>query len=598
MTSKLRIALIATVLALLVVAPAPAGPVAPTNLSVSDLLPAPEAYDPQLSWAPVKGAKGYEVEINSSSSWTTSSKVCCSPITFVTKSTTYGTSFSPTVVLPNNTYHWRVRAIDSAETAGPWAAGPSFTKRFANDPDPSVGNLRLVDRNLDPLPEGSVTDTPIVLWDPVPGASSYQVVVAPFMAGACDWAAHGGIRWDRMTATTGWTPLGWSRGTGADPLSSGRNPADDLLTQLVAGADYCVRVRPVDRASTSNPNGPRIFGDWVYLPTNNVPAFTWSGPAASTTCDPCSPTAGDYLRPGSGTLVGRMPVFTWNPIPGAESYFVVVARDPAFTTIVDYSYTRVPAYAPRAFGETKGYADETTDYYWAVLPADEANGHGVSTDPVSSEPQPFAKRSTPPSTVSPTSGKLVGGLATTFRWTPVTGARRYRLQVSEDPTFVNIISDLSAPTGITTDSTAYTSNTAYPSGRTLYWRVQAEAEDGSNFVGLSWSSPASFTKPVTSSSGGSPPTTRSRFSVAVKGRLAARRYRWIMLRVRNQLNKPVYRAAVRASGAGVRARTKYTGRYGSVSFRLRATRSPAFVTFRIAKRGYVTKNVLSFVRLP
>lgn len=597
MTSKLRIALITAAVALLIVTPAGAVPGAPSNLSVSDLVPDPEVYDPQLSWAPVAGAKGYEVEINSSSFWATGSKVCCDPLTYNTKATTYGTLFSPSVVLPNNTYHWRVRAIDSNETAGPWAVGQPFTKKFANDPDPSVQNLRLVGRNLGSLPAGSVTDTPIVLWDPVPGASSYQVVVAPFTGTSCDWSAPGGVRWDKETATTGWTPLGWLRGVNADPLSSGGLPADDSITHLEPGWQYCVRVRPIDKASVPHALDEDQIpkGDWVYLPANNVPAFTWSGPPPEgTACESCSLTAGDYLRPGSGTLVDRMPVFTWNPIPGAESYFVVVARDPAFTTIVDYAYTRVPAYAPRKRDVTKGYADETTEYYWAVLPANEADGHGVSTHPVFSAPQPFAKRSLPPATVSPTSGKAVGGSATTFRWTSVPGARRYRVQVSDDPTFDNIISEGTAFTGITTDSTAYTSNTAYPTGKTLYWRVQAEAEDGLDFVGLTWSQPASFTKATTGSGG---TTSRSRFRTTIAGYPVKSQYRTIWVTVRAPNYRPVYRAGVRIYGGGLVARTKYTSSLGKASFRVRATRYPGRVGFRITRSGYYTQYLYRSIRL-
>ena len=159
MVSKQRIVLTALVtfaLALLVVAPAGALS-APTGLAVSDLVSDPEVFDPEFSWSAVTGAKGYEVEVNSTSSWASGSKVCCSSISVSVKMTTYGTSYSPPVVLPNNTYYWRVRAIDASGNAGPWAAGPAFAKAFANVPStpaPVVDNLRLVDRNLDTLAPG------------------------------------------------------------------------------------------------------------------------------------------------------------------------------------------------------------------------------------------------------------------------------------------------------------------------------------------------------------------------------------------------------------------------------------------------------------
>lgn len=593
--------LAALVVALLAVSPASGAPAAPAGLAVSDLVAADEVFDPQFSWAAVTGARGYEVEVNSSSYFASGdSKVCCAKISISVPMTTYGTQYSPPVVLANNNgYYWRVRAIDANGNAGPWAAGPSFQKAFANAPStpaPVVDNLRLVDTNLDPLPDGSVTATPIVLWDAVPGASSYRVVVAPLVSGACDWAASGSVRWiDRDTAATAWTPLGWTRGPGAEPLGTGDNPSTDLSTHLTKDQAYCVRVRPIDRASTSN--GPEIFGDWTYLPANNQPAFTWAGPPAVAACSPCTMTAGDYLKPAGDATVGAMPVFTWSPIPGAQSYFVVVARDPSFTTIVDYAWTRVTAYAPRTNSLTVGYADETSNYYWAVLPAQEDNGYGVSADPASSEPQAFVKQSTPPAVVGPTGGVTVTGPATVFHWTPVLGARRYRVQVAEEPTFLNIIREGSSTTGAVTDSTAYTSNTAYPEGVALYWRVQAEGENGSGFVGLRWSATSTFTKPVGAGGGGG--ATTQKFKLSATGYPVKNRYRYVTIYVKNSTSlAAVAGASVRVSGAGVAIRTKTTGTGGAAKFRLRATRYPGTVTFKVSKAGYTTAYLYRKVRLP
>jgi hypothetical protein len=484
-----------------------------------------------------------------------------------------------------------VRALDALGNAGSWAGGPQFTKGYGNNP--SVSNLRLADLDLDPLPAGSTVAAPIVLWDPAPGASSYRVVVTPF-AGVCDWSASSSVRWEKKTATPAWTPLGWNRGINADPLSRGISPSDDLITHLDDGQAYCVRVSPIDRASSAS--GPEVEGDWTYLPANNVPAFTWDGPPDPASCDPCNPSASDYLRPVSGSTVGEMPVFTWNPIPGAMSYFVVVAKDPFFTTIADYAYTRVTAFAPRTGSQTKGYADETSDYYWAVLPASLETGHGVSTDPVLANPQSFVKQATPPSLLGPTSGVVVSSAATVFHWTPVFAARRYRLQVSDDPTFANVIQEQSALTnGAATDSSAYTSSTAYPTGKTLYWRVQAEAENGtSGFVGLRWSTTGTFQRAAGAGGG----TADLRFKVSAKGYPVRRVYRTVTLTVRNlATNAPVASAAVRVSGAGLTVVTKRTSSLGKVSFRIRATRYPATVTYRVTKTGFTTLYYKQSVRL-
>ncbi len=463
-----------------------------TATSVSDLVAGPEIYDPEFSWDPVAGAAGYEVEVNFSSDWATSSKVCCEPISIFTEASTLGTSLSPAVVLANNTYYWRVRAIDASDNAGVWNVGPTFTKTFDNVPPvtaPAVKNLRMRDNVADPAVDTNIgtavvdTDVPVVAWDPVPGASGYQVNVTEHSGVACDWSS---IRWDKTTSTPAWTPLGWSMASGGGPYPPW-SPSSDFVISLETGQSYCVRVRGIDRASESG--GPTVFGDWTYLPALNQAAFSWNGPPASTTCDPCSMGASDYGGPLTGASVGQMPLFTWNAFPGAESYFVLVSRDANFTNIIDFAYTRIPAYAPREASASIGYADETTLYYWAVLPADNPTGSGVSAEPLSSNPQSFSKQSAPPTLLGPIDDEIVNTPATVFQWTPVVAARRYRVQVAQDPTFANPIDD------ILTDSTAYTSNTTYPSDTALYWRVRADAEDGtSGVVGLTWSVHGTFSK--------------------------------------------------------------------------------------------------------
>ena len=79
----------------------------------------------------------------------------------------------------------------------------------------------------------------------------------------------------------------------------------------------------------------------------------------------------------AGTTTRRTPFFTWKPLAGANSYFVVVAKDANFSNVVDEGFTRIPAYAPRNALKPTTYTDETTTYYWAVLPAVDADGTGA-----------------------------------------------------------------------------------------------------------------------------------------------------------------------------------------------------------------------------
>jgi protein-S-isoprenylcysteine O-methyltransferase Ste14 len=455
-----------------------------TAPSVTDVASDPEIYDHRFEWDPVPGAAGYELEVSSSSDFAPGSRVCC-PVNSTTGLTTIGTSYSPAIVLPNNNrYYWRVRAVDPSGNAGVWNLGPEFLKAFDNVL-PSIQSLRMAEGSVGEHP-GRATTTPIVLWDPVPGASSYEVEVTRFVDG-CQWTATQ-EHWRNTTATAAWTPLGWGWNR-QKPYQSAMGVGSDTPT-LVSGHSYCVRVTALDRPSDGSAT---IRSAETYLPDESSPAFTWLGPPAG---EPCSPSCGtgalgsdDYLLPLRGSTTTSVPVFRWEPLTGYQSYFVIVAKDEEFTNVVDYAFTRIPAYAPRGSGGARTYPDETTLYYWAVLPATGGDGSGVVTAPRFSAPATFHKQSEPPELLSPAPGTVFSG-APTFHWAPAAGARRYRLEVASDPSFASLVDT------VLTDSTSYTSSAPYPADTALYWRVRADAEnaDTGNAVALRWSAPRTFSK--------------------------------------------------------------------------------------------------------
>jgi hypothetical protein len=453
-----------------------------TTTSRQDIAADLEIYDWQFSWDPVPGAAGYELEISTSSDFAPGSRVCCN-VNFMTKVTTIGTKYTPTTALLNNTYYWRVRAVDPSRNAGQWNVGTPFFKSF-DDGVPSVENLRMLD-NPFPTEPSFATSTPIVAWDPVPGASAYEVEVTKYADGfGCLWTATS-EHWKSSTTTTAWTPLG-SGWNNVKPYSSTESVAWDVPT-LAVGHSYCVRVTALDRRIDSLK--PYIRSAEAYLPGPNDPAFTWTGAPAGEACSPsCNPNSlgsGDYLSPGTDSTTAAMPVFRWKPIAGAASYFVLVSKDPIFSNIVDYAFTQLPAYAPRPTAGATTYEDETADtpYYWAVLPASGPDGSGVTTAPSFSAPQSFVKQSPAPDLVAPANGAVFPG-AVTFSWQPVPGARQYHLQVSTDPSFSSGIVE-----NVTTDSTAFTSDKSYPADTNLYWRVGADAESNKfpSGLGLTWS---------------------------------------------------------------------------------------------------------------
>jgi hypothetical protein len=443
-----------------------------TATSLTDLNPEAGIFDdPMFSWNPVPGAARYEVEVNSAEGFPAGSKWCCS-------GTTTGTSLAPLQTLGNNRYYWRVRAVDVRGDAGVWNEGQSFTKAF--DPtQPSVRNLTVRDIAGAALSEAPATSTPIVTWDPVPGASRYEVQLGSYNQTGhyCDWTLANSPGYHAETATTAWTPLGpWA---GKRPYSEAWPLAQrDNAIPTGPGADYCVRV---NAHSNSDARRTEVTSEWTYLNGYNNAAFTFTSPPEGSTCT--STPAGAYVLPGNGSTTTRTPYFTWQPVSGAGGYYVVLARDAGFTQVVDIGFTDVNAYAPRLAKGTP-LSDETTAYYWAVMPAEKANGTGVCSDPLHDNPQGFNKSSAAPQALTPSGGSEISAQPS-FHWSPAENARTYHLQVAQDPTFGAPIDD------VTTDATAYTSSSTYPADTVLYWRVRANDWNGQ---GLNWSPTQTFVR--------------------------------------------------------------------------------------------------------
>jgi hypothetical protein len=447
---------------------------APTDANVE-----PRAYDPELSWSPVAGASGYEVEINYDDEWAASSKVCCNV-------TSIGTTLSPTTLLRNNTYHWRVRALDVNGNPGGWNEGPDFVKTF-DAVAPSIPNLRVRDNEADPARNlGTDADGvrmvqhPIVTWDAVPGAGGYEVQVAKWVkpqSGSpyCEWGDTHRFR----TPTNSWTPL-WETFVGA-PGAFASEPTfeDPGFMQMAADQTYCIGVMAVADWAPY-PQSDEVRSQLTYVdgspgspPTATsteqlaqVPAFTFMAPEQVPGASP-KLTASDYHAP-SGVVETRTPVLRWKSVAGAKSYWVVIARDAEFTNAHSVAFTRQPAYAPRFQLE-----DETTKYHWVVIPSPNLDGSGVTSSVNGNAPRSFDKRSTPPEPTQPVGGTVVSGQPA-FRWKTVEGAEAYILEVSTDGTFKDSNRQLDK---VTTAATSYTATTTYPVDTVLYWRVSAITGD-------------------------------------------------------------------------------------------------------------------------
>ena len=129
-------------------------PSSDTTLSVTDLDPSDAVYDPQFSWTPIPGADSYQLEINDDQNFS-KTKICCSD-------TIISTTYTPTKLLPADTYYWRVRAEDPNGNFGPWVVAPgTFTVGYDTG---GVTGLTMDDTSGNSIWTSSPlsTDTPIV----------------------------------------------------------------------------------------------------------------------------------------------------------------------------------------------------------------------------------------------------------------------------------------------------------------------------------------------------------------------------------------------------------------------------------------------------
>ena len=177
------------------------------------------------------------------------------------------------------------------------------------------------------------------------------------------------------------------------------------------------------------------------------------------------------------------PTFSWDKVEGAESYELQVDDDPGFNSTAMNVTTSQNSYT-----DTNTLANGT--YYWRVRIH---RSGGVTNNWTSNES--FTLALPTPTGLTPSSGTIIGH-APTFCWTPlikvppppevdpVLAAFRYRIQVSNDPTFSTTFD------GIDTEQSCWTPTRGYDDDE-YYWRVAMI--DGNGKVGA-YTAYQTFTK--------------------------------------------------------------------------------------------------------
>jgi hypothetical protein len=411
-------------------------------------------------WTPVPHATEYQLQVSTDPNFSPGATSTCK-----TAQTTYTpTDFrSPECPFPSGStvYYWRVRPLDLPYNSNGLPGIFSTPQAFSYTPptapvgawDPSaqvaglkvaVGGLGIADAGKGcsgDSPDNPCQDmptTPVLSWDPVPGAALYLVYYAQdanfttseipspiktrntifqlstlnTLSSLPDSQAGAAYYWHvRACADVNLTQCG------PDPVSSASVLPDTRSFTKVSP--------PVQNLTSSNPNASEI-------------TFSWQ----------------DYYDTNVGTTVdGETSTQT------AKTYRIQVDNDSTFASPIDTQTVDQTTYTEHS----KLYADGT--YWWRVQAVDDENQGGTW-----STPQSFTKVSPQVTQVSPVGGAHVSGM-TPFRWDAAPFAASYTLEVykNNDLTFSAANRAVSA----SVKTTAYTPATPLPADGTNYvWRVR------------------------------------------------------------------------------------------------------------------------------
>ncbi len=373
---------------------------------------------PYLSWNPVPGAAYYQAQIAPGDQF-------ASPVFDSGLVTQTGVAPGENSVLPDGNYVWRVRAFDAANNPGPWTVESSYTKAWVAPTTTAPA-------------DGATVDSFELQWDPVAGASSYDVQVTKQQYNF----TSGELVVNSPTASTAYVP-----------------DLSETQSNGIAPGQYWWRVRPVVDG---------VLGTWSAVDT-----FTLQAPTVTSSV----PTLSSDTVASTTALT---PILSWTPVTGAEVYRVDIATDSQFNNIVFSDLTTNTAWAMRSplpDNEVNG------GYYWRVVWGSNAN----SDDPNYMVDETLVPTATFTKQTQPTVGTAASGVVTAsplFTWSDIPGAGEYQLQVSRDEQFADSSTESMTAFGL---GTWWNDAQGSPlTSGTWYWRVRPMDEAGNS---LTYNSP-------------------------------------------------------------------------------------------------------------
>jgi putative cell wall-binding protein len=425
---------------------------------------------PTATWLPIENAAVYEIQFASGDDRTWSTSCFTTQTSYTPYRREFPTSNHGEPVLTSATHpctsgirtgqyvEWRVRGLDAPyrDAGSPngvvslWSTPRTFYLRPSTA---TAGPVQPVTPQSPPNCNATacaLSGTPTLRWDPVPGATSYEVLVAldPYFTN----------QFRRYTTT--YPQL---------------TPRESYLDNQ-AGQPYYWFVRPIGAhngpdpdADSSNPLlHPRFF-------TKRTPAPLYRG--FDDEVNPSSPPATPQVV--QDQLVMRWHSFrTSGGITDGRHYRVQVSAVPDFATVVDDRVVDQTTYTP--FDRT--YPEGPL--HWRVQAID-GSGNPLTWSP----PVEVEKRAAPLTLVHPQPDATVAGVPY-LSWQPQAFANRYEVEIARnaDTNFSTVNRVLLQPT----KQVAFTPTSPLPTG-TYAWRVRRL--DADNRPGP-WSAPRTFTLEV------------------------------------------------------------------------------------------------------
>lgn len=393
------------------------------------------AFAPQFHWMAIEGGRDYRLEISTQPDFST-----------VTVYLTRNTSLTLTKTLSNDQdYYWRVQVTDARNNNSPWSEARRF--RLAWDFRP---------RLLTPTNNAILLAHPFFSWTPIPGAERYQIQI------------------DESTA--------FSSPVANISLYNVTTYAHGDWRNLTLDRDYFWRVRGVDAQSN-------------YTPWSPVNSFRVS---TETTPNPIYPLY--YYPPDSANLPVHSdraiawPLFLWDTAhifngvsaftQAPDLYELTVDDNPLFLSPNFSLQTAGLGAAPTLDAPFTGLSDGKL-FYWRLRAL--IGGRQMGSEVVwltrydSQVPQlPFSPT---PDPIYPADGFEAVGSPPALGWLPVNGAGHYRLQISRDRDFTDLVEDVQPQ--FVNYVPWQGQPTPMPFG-SYWWRLRAEAPAGA------WSAPRHF----------------------------------------------------------------------------------------------------------